>query len=100
MSNYPDSSVSEIQKKFYGYIAYLFSSAVGLITEPGAYGPIRLLCAVENLLMLLDETGLADDDMKVLLKSIVEDKGVLISDESKLKAFLEDTSVSLAARLV
>ena len=97
-----DNNISKEQAriKFIGYLSYLVSSALGLINEPKAYGPLRFLCAIEKLLDLLREIGLNDDEMNELLRHIEEQKEELMSDESKLKSFLLDVSLDLVGKLL
>lgn len=99
MNKSHELSKDEIKKCFLSYICYLFSAAYGLIKEPKAYGPIRLLCAAEKLLEILKEINLTDDYLENLLLSINEKKDELLSDGVKMEKFLEEVSLNLAVKL-
>lgn len=77
-------------------LSFLVSSARGCVDEPLLYGSLRLVDAAARLIDIMEEEGLANDDL-MKLRALIKDKMYLImQDESDFKKFLDDLSLELA----
>lgn len=81
----------------YSLLAYTLSSAVGCVTEPKIYGPMRLADVAARLVRLLDEQGLlADEKLDAIAGRIEEDKFLCMDDQEGFVKMLGDTSGMMA----
>ncbi len=99
MNDFSESTKTDQSKLFIRYVSYLISSALGLMTEPSEYGPIRLLFAVKKLIEILKSMKLEDDYLNQLLINISENQHLLLEDKEFLKKFLEEESKKIAKKL-
>ena len=86
-------------------MAYLASSARGLLEEPREYGPLRCLDAIRRLIDLALETGLVEDSATVNYLLELKDKlskGILLVlyNPEEFKKFIVDINVELAKKAV
>jgi hypothetical protein len=83
---------------------FLATSAQGCINEPPLYGPFRLLDALSKLAELPDHvTGLAPDPFLKGIKTIVDDKKLLVMYDVEgfkkaIDAIVEKFALELKAR--
>ncbi len=75
-------------------IAYLLTSARGLLDEPAAYGPFRLLEGASRLCAVLIKAGHAEA-LGGLKKKIDERKFVLMTDEKAFAELLDETVLDI-----
>lgn len=77
-------------------VAYMLTSARGLLDEPAAYGPFRLLEGASRLCAVLIAEGhgkaAALSDLK---EKIDERKFVLMTDEKAFTALLDETVLDI-----
>ncbi|MEM0241046.1 MAG: DUF6092 family protein [Thermosphaera sp.] len=91
--------VEERRLRIYDFIAYLISSARGLLVEPQAYGPFRCLDAVSRFINLLSDLGVRDPYLDELKNEVDEGKYLLLIDENKFKDFIVSLNIKLARRI-
>jgi hypothetical protein len=89
----------EKRARIYDFIAYLVSSARGLLVEPQMYGPFRCLDAVSRFIRLLDDLGIRDAYLSELKKEIDECKYLVLTDEEKFREFVVLLNVKLAQKV-
>lgn len=80
----------------YSFIAYLVSSARGLLVEPQLYGPFRCLDAVSRFIRLLSDLGIRDPHLDELKDEVDKGKYLVLIDESEFKNFIIRLNVKLA----
>jgi len=90
---------SQLQKMLLLYLCRLFSSALGLIDEPKEYGPIRLVCAGEELLDIMKKSGIITPVLEQVLLDLNEKKEDLFKNPHDLRAFLEEVLSNLCKQL-
>ena len=73
----------------YSFIAYLASSARGLLIEPQIYGPFRCLDAISRFIDLLGKLGISSMYLNELKEDIDKGKYLLLYDEDKFKEFIK-----------
>jgi len=85
----------------YELIAFLASSANGLLMEPRLYGPLRCLDAISRLIEFLEKTRCVelDDFLKALKEEVDKGKLLVLVDEEKFKKFIIDLNMKLADRV-
>ncbi|MEM1520161.1 MAG: DUF6092 family protein [Candidatus Bathyarchaeia archaeon] len=76
-------------------LSFLVNSARGCIDEPTLYGSLRLIDAAARLIDIMEEEGLANDDLMRLRGLIKEKMDLVMYDETSFKEFLEDLSLEL-----
>jgi len=86
----------EERVRIYEFVAYLVSSARGLLVEPQVYGPFRCLEAVSRFIRLLDHLGIKDAYLDELKKKIDEGKYLLLMNEEEFRKFVVRLNVELA----
>ncbi|MEM0233584.1 MAG: DUF6092 family protein [Candidatus Nezhaarchaeales archaeon] len=89
----------ERKMRIYDFIAYLISSARGLLVEPQVYGPFRCLDAVSRFIHLLSDLGIKDPYLDELKDEVDKGKYLLLIDESKFKDFIIHLNVKLARKI-
>ena len=62
---------------------YLVAAARGNVDEPSGYGPLRLLEGAQRIVRLLDEAGLADDELRSFADQMTR-KAVAITNDPVL----------------
>lgn len=87
--------------KTYELIAYLASSARGLLIEPHLYGPFRCLDAISRFIEFLEKTECIelDEFLKALKEEVDKGKLLVLVDEEKFKKFIIDLNIKLADRI-
>jgi len=85
--------------RIYDFIAYLVSSARGLLVEPQMYGPFRCLDAVSRFIRLLEDLGIGDAYLSELRKEIDEYKYLVLTNEEKFREFVVRLNVKLAQKV-
>lgn len=87
--------------KTYELIAYLASSARGLLVEPHLYGPFRCLDAISRFIEFLESSGCVelDEFLKELKKEIDEGKLLVLVDEESFKEFIINLNMKLANKI-
>lgn len=87
--------------KVYELVAYLASSARGLLVEPQLYGPFRCLDAITRFIEFLEGVGCVevDDFLKELKEEVDRGKLLLLTDEEGFKKFIVELNVKLASRV-
>ncbi len=77
-------------------IAYMITSAKGLVTEPKLYGPLRLIDSASRLIKILDERNLATEELKELKEKIDKRKIVLMSSKEEFLKLLDELVADVA----
>lgn len=80
-------------------LCYMAASARGLLDEPAAYGPFRLIDAVSRLIEILETEGPADEHLKSIRVLIEDSKYLVMSDMHAFTKMLDQAVVELAAWL-
>lgn len=75
-----DKVAEELRERLLDYVAYVLTSARGLLREPQSYGPMRMVDSLERSLVLLREMGLGDERLEESLKVIRENRWKAGSD--------------------
>lgn len=83
-------SDEEFKYEIIKLIAYMISSARGLILEPKLYGPLRLIDSVSRLIEMLNKKKLVTRELLELKKKIDSKKMVLMSDKEKFVELLDE----------
>jgi hypothetical protein len=83
----------------YEFVAYLVSSARGLLVEPQIYGPFRCLEAVSRFVRLLEDLGVKDVYLSELRKEIDEGKYLVLTSEEGFREFIIRLNVKLAQKV-
>jgi hypothetical protein len=94
-----DSEVDKSKIRFFELLAYLSTSARGLVYEPKLYGPLRLLEAVDRLIDLMDELELADEELITLANKITTDAMMISTNPNYCVKVTDDLSLLFANRL-
>jgi len=82
-------------------IAYMLTSARGLIDEPRIYGPFRLADGVSRLCALLAENGHKDKEfLENLQKKIDEKKYSVMTDQEAFVSLLDDVIIDITHMLM
>lgn len=89
----------EKKLSIYDFVAYLVSSARGLLIEPQVYGPFRCLDAVSRLIHLLSDLGVRDPYLDELRDEVDKGKFLVLVDESKFKDFVVQLNIRLARKI-
>ncbi|MEM2213289.1 MAG: DUF6092 family protein [Candidatus Nezhaarchaeales archaeon] len=89
----------ERRLRIYDFIAYLISSARGLLIEPQVYGPFRCLDAVSRFIHLLSDLEVEDPYLAELKDEVDKGKYLVLIDESRFKNFIVHLNVKLARRI-
>lgn len=89
----------EKRLRIYDFIAYLVSSARGLLAEPQLYGPFRCLDAVSRFVQLLNDLGVRDPYLEKLKEEIDKGKYLILFDESRFKDFIIHLNIGIARRI-
>lgn len=83
-----DEKVLELVRDYGGYV---LTSAKGLYREPGHYGPLRMIGALERTLVLLKELGIEDKKMEEALSIIRREGWRALSDPSGYEEALDQS---------
>lgn len=92
-------SAEAARREMYLLACYLVSSARGLVDEPKAYGPLRLVDAASRLIGLLERMGLAGDGLRQAGGSLDALRHEGATDEAALIAGLDAVIGRLTAGL-
>lgn len=76
-------------------LSFSVNSARGCIDEPALYGSLRLVDAAARLIDIMEEEGLANDDLIKMRELIREKMDLVMYDETGFKGFLDDLSLEL-----
>lgn len=73
-------------------LAFLATSARGVLDEPELYGSFRLIDAASRLLGFILDSGKASDEagLRKLKEQIDDHKLLMMTDEAAFRAFLDD----------
>jgi hypothetical protein len=86
----------DFDTEFLDLAAYMLTSARGLLDEPKAYGPFRLLEGASRLCgILIDAQHPKADALGSLKKKIDERKFVLMTDEVAFTELLDETVLDI-----
>ena len=80
-------------------LAYMITSARGLIDEPRYYGPFRLVEAAGRLIALLQRAGTDDPFLDQVAAKIRDRDPAVGRDEEAWEYFLDDLVVGLVKEL-
>jgi len=83
-------SDEEFKYEIVKLIAYMITSAKGLVIEPKLYGPLRLIDSVSRLIKILDDRKLVTQDLLELKKKIDSRKIILMSSKEKFIELLDE----------
>ncbi len=89
----------ERKLRIYDFVAYLISSARGLLVEPQTYGPFRCLDAVSRFIHVLGELGVEDPYLDELRDEVERGKYLLLFDENKFKDFVVGLNIKFAQKV-
>lgn len=70
-------------------LIYLITSAQGLMNEPKAYGPLRLIESASKMCEILYEKYPEKQEYKELLECINHDKEICLTDEEAFRIMLQ-----------
>lgn len=79
-----------LEEKMLDYVAYCLASARGLYLEPGSYGPMRVVDALERSLVLLKEAGVVDERVEWVLEVVRENRWKAGSDPEGFATALDE----------
>ena len=94
-----DTNADKTEIRFFELLAYLSTSARGLIYEPKLYGPLRLLEAVNRFIDLMDALQLADEELITIANKITTDAMIISTDPDFCMKVTDDLSILFAERL-
>lgn len=80
------------------HLGYLAASARGLLAEPPAYGPYRLVDSLGRLIALMDDFGLADQTLLDARRLIEEGKLSVMDDAESFRRLVDEVLRILVAR--
>lgn len=89
----------DMRKEFFELLCFILSSARGLMEEPQAYGPFRLVDTASRLISVLEKYGIADEFLMNEKSKIEEGKYSVMESEDKFKEFLDDLMMDFAKEL-
>ncbi|MBO8182501.1 MAG: hypothetical protein H0Z28_06880 [Archaeoglobus sp.] len=89
----------DLKDDLFELICFMLSSARGLMDEPKAYGPFRIIDSVSRLISILEKHQLADDFLVREKKKIEEGKYSVMDGEDKFREFLDGLMVDFAEEL-
>jgi hypothetical protein len=89
----------DLRNEIFELLCFMLSSARGLIDEPKAYGPFRIIDSVSRLITILEKHQLADDFLIKEKRKIEEGKYSVMDGEEKFKEFLDALMVDFAEEL-
>jgi hypothetical protein len=91
-----DATRGQLTNRFAELAGFMVTSARGLLDEPAAYGPFRLLDATRRLVAVLESEGLSNEALDGLRERITEAvDGAMDEDADGFRAFLDDLVLSL-----
>jgi hypothetical protein len=90
-----DSSRVHLTDRFEEVAGFMVASARGLLDEPAAYGPFRLIDATRRLIKVLQREGLSTARLDRLSKRIDEGESSGLGEDHVFRAFLDDLVLSL-----
>jgi hypothetical protein len=86
------TTTEDLRDEMLVLVAFMLTSAHGLVDEPQSYGPARLLEAAGRLLDMLEEQGILDDSLKEI-KGIIDDERFGPMDEEGFPARLDQLAL-------
>ncbi len=81
---------------YFELLAFLVTSARGLVDEPQVYGPLRLLDAAVKLIDIMEKEGIVTSELKELRRLILEKSNLVMVDERAFIDFLDELSKKIA----
>jgi hypothetical protein len=81
--------------RFEEVVGFMVVSARGLLDEPAAYGPFRLIDAARRLVTVLDGEGLSSARLDRLRRQIDEGESSGLQGPEEFRAFLDALVLSL-----
>jgi len=92
-------SMSREAQSFLDLLCYMATSARGCVDEPTIYGPFRLVDAMQKLIAVLDDCGIAGDFLQQQLTYIADSKLLMVEDEKGFVDFLDELVLRFATKL-
>ena len=89
----------ETEQQLGRLLCYMAASARGLLDEPAAYGPFRLIDAVSRLIEILGAEGAVDEDLNRIRVLIEDGKYLVMTDMHAFTKMLDQAVVELAVWL-
>jgi len=82
-------------------IAYMLTSARGLVDEPAVYGPLRLLEGVSRLCgILIEEKHSKASDLRYLKEKIDDRKFSVMTNQEEFIALMDETVLDITEVLM
>lgn len=82
-------------------LAYMITSARGLLDEPASYGPLRLIDGASRLCALFMENSSEDAQFFTELKNKIDQrKFSLMTDPAEFNALLDEAVLDITRRLI
>ena len=82
-------------------MAYMLTSARGLMDEPASYGPFRLIDGASRLCGTIIENGYGDREfIESLQKKIDERKFSVMTDPDEFKALADEVVLDMTSHLI
>jgi hypothetical protein len=91
--------MSDLERDLFELFCFMISSARGLMDEPKAYGPFRIIDAMSRLISILEKHNLADEFLVKEREKIEEGKYSVMDSEEIFKEFLDSLVVDFAKEL-
>ena len=86
-----ESTGVRLTKRFAELAGYMVTSARGLLDEPAAYGPFRLIDTTRRLVAVLESEGLSNEALDGLRERIDEAENKAMDEDPEVfRAFLDD----------
>lgn len=86
-----ESTGAQLTKRFAELAGYMVTSARGLLDEPAAYGPFRLIDTTRRLVAVLESEGLSNEALDGLRERIDEAENKAMDEDPEVfRAFLDD----------
>jgi len=90
----------DLYRELIDLMGYMLTSARGLLDEPQAYGPFRLVEGISRLCELLEKEDVADSTFLSRLRArIDESKFSVISDPDTFTQMLDEVVLDYAKKL-
>ena len=89
----------DLKDDLFDLFCFMISSARGLMDEPKAYGPFRIIDSVSRLISILERHKLADEFLKREKEKIEEGKYSVMDGEDKFRRFLDSLMIDFAEEL-
>jgi len=93
------SWVLALQSTLAQYLGYLATSACGLLSEPAAYGPYRLIDFLGRLIDTMDRFGLAEPKLRTVRRLVEDGKLSVMDDPGTFRRVLDEALRVLTERV-